>query len=240
MSDKKYRFSAYRGPKFYLSLSLISILHFILFFSGKQTPKIDKTTLGSKKFHPISLRLHKNRIKTVSLRKKKKEKKKAQTSFYQNNKSIEKSPKWTPQNFQPTFSNSSPNGLSSKLEFETPRPFSKDEKSKLESELLSFYSRITNRISNSLSENYFDIKRINPLSRLPVNERKDLVSLRLTYDKDGNLMRVQTLKSAGVKIHNYFFHKSLGDVDFIPNPPERLLNKNKEFSMISTLFINYY
>jgi len=124
------------------------------------------------------------------------------------------------------------------MDIELPENIPEELKTKLKDNLGAFYRRISRRFYNSVFDTYLEHERFYPSRPIPVNTSTDSVALRVTYDKFGNVVRVQTLLAGKYKIHNTFWDKAITSISSIPNPPKILLDSKKEFSVIYSLSIN--
>ncbi len=130
----------------------------------------------------------------------------------------------------------------STFSLEIPKGVPEEELNELQRVLYSFYLRLQGQYVSTLVDKYMDKQRKNPRYQIPINRDRDRVTLRATYDLNGNIVRIKTLLSARHKNHSEFFLDAVKEIEAIPNPPDILLDKKKQFHVNYDLRLNpiYY
>ncbi len=122
--------------------------------------------------------------------------------------------------------------------FQLPKSIPASASEQVKAKLNQFYKRVRTRFINSCLSTLIKHTNSQPNQPLPVDQRDDLITLKVTYDYAGNLTRVLTIEAGKRKLHRNFFNKAIHDIKSIPNPPKLLLNERNEFEIFYTLRIN--
>ncbi len=160
---------------------------------------------------------------------------KVRTLKFQENQSFRKQLPLALQNTSLAQSNST-------FSLEIPKGVPEEELNELQRVLYSFYLRLQGQYVSTLVDKYMEEQRINPRFQVPINRDRDRVTLRATYDLNGNIIRIRTLLSARHKDHSDFFLEAVKRIETIPNPPDVLLDDKKQFHVNYDLRLNpiYY
>ncbi len=137
------------------------------------------------------------------------------------------------QNSNPILSNSQVN-----FNLEVPKGVALEKLNQFEKIVYGFNSRLQRTFSSSLFRQFAMFIQTNPHFPQLLMNRKEILSGRLTYDKNGNLVRVRTLKGSYYDKLQEAFLNSLNDVSIIPNIPEIVLNENEQMNISITLEVN--
>ncbi|MBL7666084.1 MAG: hypothetical protein JNM93_13190 [Bacteriovoracaceae bacterium] len=137
------------------------------------------------------------------------------------------------QSQSPIFSNTNMN-----VKVKIPRGINMDRLNQLDLIYTSFIARLSQNFQASFHRNLNSFIFSNPHfpSHIP-NYKQELTGL-LTYDREGNLMRIQTLRLSDEQMLTDYFMQVLNDVHTIQNLPEPLINDDDNFEVTVNLTLN--
>lgn len=125
------------------------------------------------------------------------------------------------------------------LHFEPPEGVSEDELNSVEKIFYSFQKRtFTTYVQSFLST--YQQKIINrPQIRTALKTEKHLLTGKIDFDKEGNIMRIKILRSSQSDEIHELFEETLKGIRSLPNPPKDLIEKREQFTIYYQLHINY-
>ncbi len=125
------------------------------------------------------------------------------------------------------------------LHFEPPEGVSEDELNSVEKIFYSFQKRtFTTYVQSFLST--YQQKVINtPQLRNALSTEKHLLTGKIDFDKEGNIMRIKILRSSQSDEVHELFEETLKGINSLPNPPKDLVEKREQFTIYYQLHINY-
>ena len=83
--------------------------------------------------------------------------------------------------------------------------------------------------------NEFELK--NPHKRFPLTQNKQKMAGRVVYDKNGDILRIQTLEWSRISDLQNFFMNVLKNMSSLPNPPHEIL-EDDQFAINFVLVLN--
>jgi hypothetical protein len=113
------------------------------------------------------------------------------------------------------------------IDMEVPQGVEEDELNKHELVFYGFQSRTVKAYINSFRKELNSFERTNPHLRFPLTKSKQKISSRITYDKNGDILKIETVKWTDVKKLQAFFMDVLKNMTSIPNPPEQILDNDQ-------------
>ena len=123
------------------------------------------------------------------------------------------------------------------VELEVPEGVPEDELNKYELVFYSFRKRTALNYVNSFYNELTDFQSSNPHLRFPMTEDRESMTGRITYDKDGNIVRIKMLRWTNKeKLQDFFLHV-LKNMNSLPNPPEVII-KDGQFHVYYSLTVN--
>lgn len=137
-----------------------------------------------------------------------------------------------PMNAQKALSKSDIN-----ISLEVPKGIPEDELNKYELVFYSFQKRtVMAYISSFFNElNQFELE--NPHLNFPMIKEPEQVAGRITYDENGDILKIDTLKWSDVDKLQSFFMEVLKNMNSLPNPPKELI-KDGKFAINFVLTLN--
>jgi hypothetical protein len=125
------------------------------------------------------------------------------------------------------------------LHFEPPEGVSEDELNSVEKIFYSFQKRtFTTYVQSFLST--YQQKIINkPQLRNALSTEKHLLTGKIDFDKEGNIIRIKILRSSQSDEVHELFEETLKGINSLPNPPKDLVEKRDQFTIYYQLHINY-
>ena len=102
----------------------------------------------------------------------------------------------------------------------------------------SFRKRTAIAYVNSFRKNLNIFETKNAHLQFPLTKQKETIAGKLTYDKNGDILRIETLKYTQIKKLQDFFMDVLKDMNTLPNPPKEIINSNDQFVVNFILSIN--
>ena len=104
--------------------------------------------------------------------------------------------------------------------------------------LYSFKKRMFESYINSLLTSYEQVQLERPLIRNAMHTERHLLTGKITFDKMGNIMQINILKSSSNDDIHHLFDKTLQGINSLPNPPKMLLQGRDEFVVYYQFSIN--
>lgn len=125
------------------------------------------------------------------------------------------------------------------LHFEPPEGVSEDELNSVEKIFYSFQKRtFTTYVTSFLST--YQQKIINkPQLRTALQSERHLLTGKVDFDKEGNILRIKILRSSPSDEVHQLFEETLKGIGGLPNPPKALVEKREQFTIYYQLNINY-
>jgi hypothetical protein len=123
------------------------------------------------------------------------------------------------------------------IDMEIPEGIAEDELNKHELVFYGFQKRTATAYINSFQKELNNFERTNPHLRFPLTASKQKISSRITYDKNGDILKIETVKWTDVKKLQSFFMDVLQNMTSIPNPPQQIL-KDDQFVINYVFTVN--
>jgi hypothetical protein len=111
------------------------------------------------------------------------------------------------------------------IKMEVPKGIPQDELNKYEQVFYSFQKRTVLAYINSFMHELNDFELQNPHLDFPIVQDPEQVAGKITYDHNGDILKIDTLKWSDEKKLQDFFMNVLKNMNSLPNPPKELLNK---------------
>jgi hypothetical protein len=124
------------------------------------------------------------------------------------------------------------------VNLEVPEGVNPDELNEYELKFYGFQRRTAIGYVNSFYKHLDKFQRENPHKQFPLTDSKQVMTGRLTYDSQGNIMQIKMMRWSNVDQLQGFFEEVLKDMDTLHNPPRALWERNGEFSIYFSLVIN--
>lgn len=118
------------------------------------------------------------------------------------------------------------------IDMEIPKGVKEDELNKHELVFYSFQKRTIQAYINSFQKELNEFQRTNPHLRFPLTHSKQKLSSRITYDKNGDILKIETVQWTDIDKLQTFFMDVLQNMTSIPNPPKQIIEGD-------TFVINY-
>lgn len=122
------------------------------------------------------------------------------------------------------------------VSIEVPEGVEPDELNEYELMFYSFQKRSSINFMNSIFKSVDKFRKTYPNYTLPSSSRI-VMTARLTYDKEGNVMQIKMVRWTHYEEIQNMFEDIVKNMDQLHNPPKTLWEKNDEFSMFFTLEI---
>lgn len=124
------------------------------------------------------------------------------------------------------------------FDLQVPKGVKEDELNKHEMVFYSFRKRTAIAYVNSFYKELNSFERKNPHLRFPLTQEKQQIAGKITYDKNGDILRIDTLKWTDITKLQDFFIDVLKNMSSLPNPPEAIINQDDEFVINFVLTVN--
>jgi hypothetical protein len=124
------------------------------------------------------------------------------------------------------------------VNLEVPEGVNPDELNEYELKFYGFQRRTAIGYVNTFYKHLDKFQRENPHKQFQLTDTKQVMTGRLTYDKEGNIMQIKMMRWSNVGELQNFFEDVFKDMDTLHNPPQALWEKNGEFSIYFSLVIN--
>ncbi len=141
--------------------------------------------------------------------------------------------KFETQTQTPILSNSTVN-----LNLDVPKGVNFEQLNEFEKQLYSFNLRVQKTFQTALFRQFAKFIDQNPHFPQILLNRSERLTGKLTYDKNGNLLRIKTIKGSYYEKLQEAFLNSLQDVSILPNIPEIVLNDKDQMNLNVTININ--
>lgn len=122
--------------------------------------------------------------------------------------------------------------------FEIPKGVKEDELNKQELVFYSFRKRAAVAYMNSFIKELNKFERQNPHLRFPMTKKLEEIAGRITYDENGDILKIETLKWSNIDKLQDFFLDVLNNMSSLPNPPDSLINEQRQFVVNFILTVN--
>jgi hypothetical protein len=124
------------------------------------------------------------------------------------------------------------------VNLEVPEGVDPDELNKYELMFYGFQRRTAMGYVNSFYKHLDKFMAENPHMQFPMTDTKQVMTGRLTYDRDGNIKQIKMVRWSNIDKLQGFFENVLKDMDTLHNPPQALWDKTGDFSIFFSLVIN--
>lgn len=119
-----------------------------------------------------------------------------------------------------------------------PKGVPEDELNKHELVFYSFRKRTALAYVNSFQKQLNTFETQNPHLRFPLTRDPETIAGKITYDKNGDILRIETLKYTQITKLQDFFMEVLQDMSSLPNPPKEIVNDREQFVINFVLEVN--
>jgi hypothetical protein len=124
------------------------------------------------------------------------------------------------------------------LHYEVPEGKNLDELNEAELRLYSFLRRGAKNYATSVAAELHEFQLKYPHLHFPLVEEKQVMTGRMTYDRNGNLKQIKMVRWSKNDKLQEFFENVLKRMEVLQNPPRELWVENDEFTIFMTLQIN--
>lgn len=124
------------------------------------------------------------------------------------------------------------------FDLEVPKGVAEDELNKHELVFYSFRKRTALAYVNSFQKQLNKFEMTNPHLRFPLTSQPETIAGKITYDRNGDILRIETLKYTQIEKLQDFFMNVLQDMSSLPNPPEEVINESDQFVINFVLSVN--
>lgn len=119
-----------------------------------------------------------------------------------------------------------------------PKGVPEDELNKHELVFYSFRKRTALAYVNSFQKQLNIFENKNPHLNFPLTSDPETIAGKITYDKNGDILKIETLEFTQITKLQDFFMNVLQDMSSLPNPPKEIINDSKEFVVNFVLEVN--
>ncbi len=123
------------------------------------------------------------------------------------------------------------------ITLEVPKGIKEDELNKYGQVYYGFQRRTVLAYINSFQKELNSFERKNPHLRFPLTKDEQKLAGRVIYDKNGDILKIESLQWSQIKRLQGFFMKVLQNMSSLPNPPKEIL-ENDQFAINFVLTIN--
>lgn len=123
------------------------------------------------------------------------------------------------------------------VKLDVPRGVPEDELNKYELVFYSFRKRTALNYINSFYNELNEFSTTHPHLKFPMTQKEQTLTGRVTYDQDGNVVKIKVVKWSDEKKLQDFFLEVLKDMNKLPNPP-KVIVRNGEFHVYYSLTLN--
>ncbi len=123
------------------------------------------------------------------------------------------------------------------IDLEVPKGIHEDELNQKELVFYSFQKRTIIAYINSFQKELNEFELKNPHKRFPLTQNKQKMAGRVVYDKNGDILRIQTLEWSRISDLQNFFMNVLKNMSSLPNPPHEIL-EDDQFAINFVLVLN--
>ena len=124
------------------------------------------------------------------------------------------------------------------LHFEPPEGIPEDELNSVEKIFYSFQKRTFIGYVNSFMSSYQDTLNRHPQVKNALRSERHLLTGRVTFDKEGNIVRIKILRSSQNDDVHRLFEDTLRNIRSLPNPPKAIIEDKDQFNIYYQLKIN--
>ena len=124
------------------------------------------------------------------------------------------------------------------LHFEPPDGIPEDELNSVEKIFYSFQKRTFIGYVNSFMSSYQDTLNRHPQVKTALRSERHLLTGRVTFDKEGNIVRIKILRSSQNDDVHRLFEDTLRNIRSLPNPPKAIIEDKDQFNIYYQLKIN--
>ncbi len=124
------------------------------------------------------------------------------------------------------------------LHFEPPEGIPEDELNSMEKIFYSFQKRTFMGYVNSFMSSYLDTLNHSPQIQNVLRGERHLLTGRITFDKEGNIVRIKILRSSQNDELHRLFENTLTNIRSLPNPPKAIIEDKDQFNIYYQLKIN--
>ena len=121
---------------------------------------------------------------------------------------------------------------------ELPEGVKFDQLNSAEKVYYSFKKRTLEQYLASFVDQYQTLKKTKPQIKEKLAMGRHVLSGRVTFDKNGNIVTIKIIKSSQDDDIHIMFEETLKGINKVPNPPSDFLTKNEQFSIFYILKIN--
>ena len=122
------------------------------------------------------------------------------------------------------------------VKFDVPKGVKLDELNKAELQFYSFQRRTAMNYINTFYNQLNEFNKKNPHLQFPIVDTAETMTGRVTYDINGDVIRIQMMRWSDEEKLQDFFLSVLKKLNKLPNPPKAIVH-NGEFTIFYTLNI---
>lgn len=123
------------------------------------------------------------------------------------------------------------------VSLELPKGVKESELNKRELVFYSFQRRTALTYINSFQKQLNEFDKQNPHLVFPLTKHKQKLAGKVIYDKNGDILKIEILKTSKVTKLQSFFLNVLQEMSSLPNPPKEIID-NDQFAVNFILSIN--
>jgi hypothetical protein len=123
------------------------------------------------------------------------------------------------------------------VKLEVPEGVKLDKLNETEMIFYGFQRRMAIQYINTLLGHIDEHNQKNPHQQFPLTTNKEILSGKITFDKEGNIVKVQLVKPTNKQKLDHFFEDVLTNLGPLQNPPDAVINAQGTFSVYYTLTI---
>ena len=123
------------------------------------------------------------------------------------------------------------------VKLDVPKGVPEDELNKYELVFYSFRKRTALNYINSFYNELNEFSTTHPHLKFPMTEKEETLTGRVTYDQNGDVVKIKVLKWSNEKKLQDFFLEVLKDMNKLANPP-KVIVKNGQFHIYYSLTLN--
>lgn len=124
------------------------------------------------------------------------------------------------------------------FDLQVPKGIKEDELNKHEMVFYSFRKRTALAYVNSFYKELNSFEMKNPHLRFPLTSKRQLISGKITYDKNGDILKIETKRWTDITKLQDFFMDVLKNMSSLPNPPKAIINEKDQFVINFSLTVN--
>jgi hypothetical protein len=127
------------------------------------------------------------------------------------------------------------------FDLQVPKGVAEDQLNKAELVFYSFRKRTALAYVNSFRKELNSFERKNPHLTFPMTNFEETISGTITYDKNGDILTIQSRKWTQISKLQEFFMDVLKNMSSLPNPPVELISGDEKFviNFVFTVNPNY-